>query len=286
VREVQAERGSFTENLKVGTIERPTGVTIFDTLTGEPYCLQVAGGVTQSVPGACVAGTRAPVGGDSAPRERRGARSGRDFGVSTPEIGGGTSGGAVDGSIDGDAAAAPKDTEPPVITIIGNNPAEIALGSTYSDPGAIVTDNVSKNLGLMYEVDGVSVRAIEIDTSAPGEHAVTYRATDQAANSAEATRIVRVFGAEIPAPAGPGVSAERAAAEESAPAVTSADTGADTGAKEASAPAEKTAVTETVTETASAAPDTTSESILAVESPIEDATTVVTDPAATSTTLE
>src|SRR3989338_1726297 len=38
---------------------------------------------------------------------------------------------------------APSDTVAPVITVLGNNPADIAVGAGYSDLGATVTDNVN-----------------------------------------------------------------------------------------------------------------------------------------------
>ena len=79
-----------------------------------------------------------------------------------------------------------SDTEPPVIQILGNNPAEIVIKARYVDLGAVVTDNRDANLGITVEGE-------QIDTSAPGEHVVTYSATDQAGNTTTATRIVRVY---------------------------------------------------------------------------------------------
>ena len=43
------------ENLTVGTKENPSGITLYDETTGEPYCLKIRDGVTTTKPGACVA---------------------------------------------------------------------------------------------------------------------------------------------------------------------------------------------------------------------------------------
>ena len=89
------------------------------------------------------------------------------------------------------------DTEPPVITINGNNPAQIEVGQSYGDLGATVTDNINDNLGIKISVDGVDPPAgggeVQIDTSLAGEHTIIYSATDQAGNTGTATRIVKVI---------------------------------------------------------------------------------------------
>ena len=53
VQEIRAKRGVFEESLEVGTQAKPTGITIYDTATGQPYCLQVTNGQTVSTPGKC-----------------------------------------------------------------------------------------------------------------------------------------------------------------------------------------------------------------------------------------
>lgn len=77
------------------------------------------------------------------------------------------------------------DTEAPVITLNGNNPAIIVQGTNFIDPGAVVTDNVNNNLG--YTVEG------EVDTEVLGEYTLTYTAVDQAGNVSTATRVVVVY---------------------------------------------------------------------------------------------
>lgn len=105
------------------------------------------------------------------------------------------------------------DTEAPVITLFGNNPAVIARGSTYADLGAAVTDNVNTNLG--YTTEGT------VDTDTLGEYTITYSAIDQAGNAAAAVRTVVVYDPEV------GVPPEYAVPEESStpPDVPSSETG-------------------------------------------------------------
>jgi trimeric autotransporter adhesin len=48
--------------LTVGSKDKPTGVTFFDSVTGEPYCMRVTNGVQVTLPGTCsTATTTAPV---------------------------------------------------------------------------------------------------------------------------------------------------------------------------------------------------------------------------------
>ena len=43
-----------TGKLKVGSQEKPTGITLYDTVTGAPYCIKVTNGAMVSAAGACV----------------------------------------------------------------------------------------------------------------------------------------------------------------------------------------------------------------------------------------
>ena len=79
-----------------------------------------------------------------------------------------------------------SDVEPPVITMNGNNPATVDKGSTYSDLGALITDNVDYNLSIQVTGD-------QIDTSVVGVHEVRYNAVDNSGNHAvEQVRTVNV----------------------------------------------------------------------------------------------
>ena len=92
------------------------------------------------------------------------------------------------------------DTESPVITLNWAATIEIEIGTSWVDPGATVTDNMSENLGIHYTVDGV-LTANEgnqlpheiIDTAIAGEHTIIYSAIDQAGNIGTAERKVAVI---------------------------------------------------------------------------------------------
>ncbi len=90
------------------------------------------------------------------------------------------------------------DVTPPTLTILGNNPAQIALNTPYADLGVVVSDNVNNNLGVSYAVDGSLVTEVEIDTSVVGTHIVVYSAVDQAGNRRTVERVVNVFNPNTP----------------------------------------------------------------------------------------
>ena len=153
VKEVKADRGVFGKALEIGTTVAPTGVTIYDTVTGEPYCMQITNGAIVPTSGVCGSATS----------------------PSTTQI---TSGST--------------DTSPPIITVLGNNPTEIEIGTSYIDLGATVEDNVNDNLGIQTLLDGIEVNQIQIDTTTEGVYTITYSATDQAGNIGTAERTVTV----------------------------------------------------------------------------------------------
>jgi hypothetical protein len=91
-----------------------------------------------------------------------------------------------------------------VISILGNNPAQITVGTNYADLGATVVDTnadgtTNNNLGLHFTVDGKPVTDITLDTSvgtntyATTTHTVVYSAVDGEGNWSYATRTVQVI---------------------------------------------------------------------------------------------
>jgi hypothetical protein len=54
---VKARNVFVGENLEVGTPERATGITIYDTVTGQPFCMQIANGAMASIAGVCGSAT-------------------------------------------------------------------------------------------------------------------------------------------------------------------------------------------------------------------------------------
>jgi hypothetical protein len=117
-------------------------------------------------------------------------------GTTPPPGGSGGSGnGGNTGTTTGSGQASSTDSEAPVITLSGNNPATVNIGDTYTDVGASVTDNVDGNLGFKVSLDGaaaVDLSQIVVDTSTSTQHTLVFSATDNAGNTGTATRIVNV----------------------------------------------------------------------------------------------
>jgi len=81
--------------------------------------------------------------------------------------------------------SADKDTEAPLITLVGDNPLVVYHGDIFVDPGANVSDNVDKN--LYATVSGT------VDTSTLGAYTLSYDVTDSLGNHATTvTRVVNV----------------------------------------------------------------------------------------------
>ena len=77
------------------------------------------------------------------------------------------------------------DITPPVITIVGDNPATVDVNDTYVDAGATAWDE--RDGEVMVEVTG------SVDTSTIGIYTITYTATDKAENNTTLTRTVNVI---------------------------------------------------------------------------------------------
>ena len=118
---------------------------MFDEETNDPYCLTISGGAVKTSSGECQSGSETIV-YEAPPVEN-------------------------------------TDTEAPIITLLGNNPAVINVGSTYVDLGATVTDNVDQNLG--YQINPES-----IDTSTATTYTILFTATDSAGNVGTTSRTV------------------------------------------------------------------------------------------------
>ena len=87
------------------------------------------------------------------------------------------------------------DIEAPVITLSGNNPANIEIGSVYNDLGASVTDNLDHNLGIKASLDGsnwIEIGNISLNTASSTTYTIRYRAVDNAGNIGTAERAVVV----------------------------------------------------------------------------------------------
>jgi len=86
-----------------------------------------------------------------------------------------------------------EDTTLPVITLLGDNPVTIEVGSTYTDAGATATDT--------YDGDITSsiVTVSTVNTAIVGVYTVTYNVSDASGNeAAEVTRTINVVDTTIP----------------------------------------------------------------------------------------
>jgi len=80
------------------------------------------------------------------------------------------------------------DTIPPVITLVGDNPQKIHIGSSYTELGATATDDVDGNVSSSIVIDSSAV-----NTGTLGSYTVTYDVSDTAGNPAtQVTRTVDV----------------------------------------------------------------------------------------------
>jgi hypothetical protein len=79
----------------------------------------------------------------------------------------------------------PSDTSAPVITLLGSSEMTVAVNTSFTDPGSIVSDDFEQ--GLSAAVTG------SVDTSIPGTYILVYNATDPSNNAATPlTRTVNV----------------------------------------------------------------------------------------------
>ena len=78
------------------------------------------------------------------------------------------------------------DEIPPIITVLGDNPATVEMGSTYTDAGATADG------GETVTPSGT------VETSTVGTYTITYSATDAEGNTGTATRTVTVVDTTAP----------------------------------------------------------------------------------------
>ena len=84
------------------------------------------------------------------------------------------------------------DTTPPLITILGDNPATVVLNDPYTDAGATAFDAGDGDLTADIVISS------DVDTSLLGSYSVTYDVIDSSGNLANAVRTVYVVEAGVP----------------------------------------------------------------------------------------
>lgn len=81
----------------------------------------------------------------------------------------------------------------PTLTILGENPVRIAIGATYTDLGATVSDDHDTINTVEVYVNGVQVDSVVLDTSATGTYEIMYESADSEGSIAQKIRIVEVY---------------------------------------------------------------------------------------------
>ena len=80
----------------------------------------------------------------------------------------------------------------PVITILGSNPVNLTVGSTYTDAGATATDDVDGDI-----TSHIVTTGLPINTSATGTQYVVYKVIDGAGNTASVMRTVNIIATPV-----------------------------------------------------------------------------------------
>ena len=167
----------ISESLTVGSSATPSGITLFDEVTKQPYCFKMSGGVSTTTPGACL-NSSFTKGGAGTPAE--------DLNPS-----------AEDGH-----SLYERENGTPIITLMGNNPATIEIRSTYADLGATAfatstpSTGSGQGEGVRYDIM-VDTVGNTVDTSVAGEYTVTYTARSRDNVIATSTRSVIVINPQI-----------------------------------------------------------------------------------------
>jgi PKD repeat protein len=86
-----------------------------------------------------------------------------------------------------------EDTEAPVITVLGNDPALVDQHEPYTDAGATATDNLDGDL-----TGSISTTGLPVDTGTPGDVTVGYSVFDGSGNQGTASRTVTVVANQPP----------------------------------------------------------------------------------------
>ena len=79
-----------------------------------------------------------------------------------------------------------QDSEPPIITLLGENPQVMFLDDVYQELGAIATDNIDGDI-----TNSITISS-NVNVSETGSYNVVYNVVDSSNNSSIATRAVNI----------------------------------------------------------------------------------------------
>ena len=100
---------------------------------------------------------------------------------------------SVEGTATVVVSPAISDVVPPIITLNGNNPQTIVVGSSYTELGATANDNVDGDIS-----SNITIDASAVDTAVTGSYSVTYNVSDAAGNVAgQKVRTVNVIATVV-----------------------------------------------------------------------------------------
>jgi hypothetical protein len=83
----------------------------------------------------------------------------------------------------------PKDTIPPTITLLGDNPLKVQWKSKFIDPGVELSDNVDNKEDIKLEI----ITDLNTSVFTLRDFNITYIATDSAGNQAKAIRVIKLY---------------------------------------------------------------------------------------------
>ncbi|GIO13235.1 hypothetical protein J19TS2_27900 [Cohnella xylanilytica] len=86
-----------------------------------------------------------------------------------------------------------QDTQPPVLTLLGDSAMNVPLGAAFADPGAQATDAYYGDISDRIVVTGT------VDTSQAGKYTLRYSVEDPSGNAAAVIRDVNVYDGDGPA---------------------------------------------------------------------------------------
>jgi hypothetical protein len=154
-------------SLEVGSASQPAGITMYDTSTKMPYCILMTGGKLMTSQGTCAAPSGSPQVVEGSSSVGSSTSAGSSNSTSTPAV-------------------------PPVIRVLGDNPANLHIGDVYSDLGVTTKDSAGHDLDVRTFLNGTLVQTISLDTSTTTTYTIDYAATDTNGLTATSTRQVIV----------------------------------------------------------------------------------------------
>jgi hypothetical protein len=175
-----------TESLTVGTAETPSGITLYDEVTGAPYCLVMRGGVMTSLAGTCAeVDVNTPAFNPSATVDTN-ASSTDNSGGDVHDVDNSTG-----DSVTGDTSTT-SSTSSISVALLGDSTVTLSLNEQYTDMGIEVSGASDDAYQYTQTVDGAEVTEVVLDTSTTSQYEIVYQVVDSNGSVASTTREVLV----------------------------------------------------------------------------------------------